>query len=115
MADEPLRLNEWMPVPGTQHSYKIDWPFEEQIDPEGSQVDVYLRDPSEQKFISTFTTLEVLLDEFRIEAEEGERASGAYVPLSRHLLLRKITHEDIEKSIRDMLRLPEFSQYFEKV
>lgn len=113
-----IKLNEWINSEKGKFSYKIYWPFSDGFNPDKVIVEVYARlEGDSKRYVGTFLTLEELNNWFDRFKQNGEYSNGAYIPLGRdnpELLLKKVSHQAVEKTLEDLLKKDEFQKYFEK-
>lgn len=113
-----IRINEWIQPLGMKFEYLIFWPYADNLLEIDELVDVQVKlDRQEKKYVGTFTTINDLKRRFERSKINGECAQGTYQPLKtdNELLLEKISHDSIEKTINDLVSKEEFFRYFERV
>ena len=83
------------------------------IDPEDDNVDVTVSFGNGERYTATFFTirnLESLLEKYR---ETGECAGGLYVWSTHMMVVARLTTENVERTIADLLKSGEFTSAFE--
>ena len=112
-----IALNEWITPEQRRFSYQIYWPFSDEFNPDQTTVDVYVRLKEEPKrYVGTFITLEELSYRFDRFSKNGECANGTYLSLwDKEIVLKKITHKNIEITIEDLIKENHFIRHFEEV
>jgi hypothetical protein len=94
--------------------YSITWIEDEfGIDPEDDNVDVFVDFASGERYTATFFTLHnlrSLLEKFR---ETGECASGLYVWSTGMIVIKRLTKDNVEKVVADLLDRGDLPKAFE--
>jgi hypothetical protein len=96
------------------NTYIISWINDEfGIDPQDDNVDVIVEFASGEQFTATFFALgnvQSLLDKYN---ETGECANGLYLWSAHMILITRLTKENVETAVADLLTSGEFAEAFE--
>ena len=94
--------------------YTVEWVNDVfGIDPDDDNVDVIVRFATGECYVATFFTvqnLQTLMERYR---ETGECADGLYVWSTNMIVIARITTENVERAIADLIQSGEFAKAFE--
>jgi hypothetical protein len=94
--------------------YTVTWIEDDfGIDPEDDNVDVTVEFADGERFVATFFTLRNVASLFEKYRETGECASGLYLWASNMIIIDRLTKENVEKTIADLLATGEFYGAFD--
>jgi hypothetical protein len=83
------------------------------IDPDDDNVDVIVHFGTGQRYNATFFTLQNLQSLMENYRETGECAAGLYVWSANMIVVSRLTRENIERAVADLLASGEFGAAFE--
>lgn len=94
--------------------YEVTWINDDfGIDPVDDNVDVVVRFESGERFVATFFTLENLRSLMEKYKETGECAHGLYVWSTHMIVISRLTLENVERAVADLIENDEFDVAFE--
>ncbi|HEX8717405.1 MAG TPA: hypothetical protein VF722_10570 [Gemmatimonadaceae bacterium] len=94
--------------------YTITWVEDDfGIDPADDNVDVVVRFEGGERFVATFFTLENLRSLMEQYNETGECMNGLYVWSSHMIVIARLTRENVERAVADLIESDEFDAAFE--
>jgi hypothetical protein len=93
--------------------YVIDW-VEDVFgtDPEDANVDVTVAFENGERYTATFFTVRNLQSLMETYRETGECAGGLYVWSARMIVVARLTKQNVERAVSDLLASGEFTTAF---
>jgi hypothetical protein len=94
--------------------YVVTWVEDDfGIDPVDDNVDVFVDFSTGERYTATFFTpgnIATLMERY---AESGECGNGLYVWASHMIIIARLTKDDVERAVTDLMKSGEFKQAFE--
>ncbi|MBU2496621.1 MAG: hypothetical protein KJ767_01000 [Nanoarchaeota archaeon] len=97
------------------YEFRIDWTGSKPYDQENEAIDVRIKTGSGEEYSANFTTPKFLDYMFEKNGRTGECLSGTYFCMPGMIVVKKLTEDNIKRTIDDLIDNLEVEEYFKKI
>ena len=98
------------------YKFEINWPYKEKLNPDCEVINIHLTTKDGKKYVSDyFTTLNFIKQSFEKNKKTGENVNGTYDEWYNVIIVKKLTHKNIKKTLDDLIKEGKIERFFDKV